>query len=663
LAELLISVKLKPNKLKNLILFFLFFSATVIFAQPITKYSTTNKKAISQYENAINSFQEGKIAEAKKDLQKAVQNDPKFAEAYSFLAELESDEKNYEKALEYYDISIKNNPNISYRRYLFAAQVALIIGDYAKAKSFIDPFLKFPGQKPIDIERAKQIADNANFGLEAIKNPVPFNPKNVGASINSEFNEYFPAITADGETFIVTRELRGEQFYGGANEDFYISSLKNNQWQTAKNLGKPINSAFNEGAPTISPDGQSFIFTACQMGPSFGPDRIGAGSCDLFFARKVGNSWEKPINLGPEINTSNWETQPSLSIDGKTLYFIRGSRDNRNRRSDIYTSILLENGKWSLPKPLSNVVNTPGNEQSLFIHPDGKTLYFASDGHPGMGGLDIFMTQMQDNGEWTKPVNLGYPINTKDEESGLIVGPDGKTAYFSSNREGGFGGLDVYSFELPENVRANPISFFKGQILDKETNKPLEAKFQLIDLEINKIIAESFSNKGNGEFLISLPIGKNYALNASAKGYLFYSENISLKDLKSTDKPFIKNVLMSPIKEGEKMILENVFFNTASFDLKNESKAELDKLFIFLKENENLSIEIMGHTDNVGDKKMNQILSENRCKSVITYLANKGIENNRLTFKGLGDAEPIADNNSEEGRAKNRRTEFKVVKK
>lgn len=649
--------------MKNIILAFILLSFSNTFAQTDGKYSSSNKKAISQFEDAIIYFQKGKTAEAKKELQKAIQVDPKFAEAYSFLAELEIEEKNYEKAIEYYEISIKNNPNISYRRYLFAAQVALVIGDYDKAKSFIDPFLKFPGQKPLDIERAKQISDNANFAIEALKNPVPFNPKNVGSAINSEFNEYFPAITADGETFIVTRELRGEQFYGGANEDFYISTLKNNQWQNAKNMGKPINSLFNEGAPTISPDGQSFIFTACQMGQSFGPERNGAGSCDLFFARKVGNSWEKPINLGPEINTSNWETQPSLSIDGKTLYFIRGSKDNRNRRSDIYTSILMETGKWSLPKPLSNIVNTSGNEQSLFIHPDGKTLYFASDGHPGMGGLDIFMTQLQENGEWTKPINLGYPINTKDEESSLIVGPDGKTAYFSSNREGGLGGLDIYSFELPEKTRANPITFFKGQILDKETQKALEAKFQLIDLETQKIIVESFSNKGNGEFLIALPIGKNYALNASAKGYLFHSENISLKNLKSPDKPFIKNILMSSIKEGEKMVLQNVFFNTASFDLKDESKTELDKLFNFLKENENLSIEILGHTDNIGDKKMNQILSENRCKSVIKYLTDKGINSTRLSFKGLGDAEPIAGNETEEGRAQNRRTEFKVVKK
>ncbi|MGE3824631.1 MAG: OmpA family protein, partial [Bacteroidia bacterium] len=296
-----------------------------------------------------------------------------------------------------------------------------------------------------------------------------------------------------------------------------------------------------------------------------------------------------------------------------------------------------------------------------FIHPDNQTLYFSSDGHVGMGRKDIYYSRKDALGNWQKPVNLGYPINTWNNDDSFIVGASGKIAYFASDRKGGFGSLDLYSFELYESARPTMVTYVKGSVFASDTKKPLVAKFELIDLETNKVVVESSSNSEKGEFLVSLPVNKNYALNVSKEGYLFYSENFSLKDIKDITKPYQLNVGLQPVKTGEKVILKNIFFETNSFQLKEESTAELQKLLGLLQKNKNLKIEIGGHTDNVGDDKSNQLLSENRAKSVYEYLTTNGIPAERLSYKGFGETAPLATNDTEEGRAENRRTEFTVL--
>ena len=441
-------------------------------------------------------------------------------------------------------------------------------------------------------------------------------------------------------------------------EDFLICKKNNNVWQQSVLIGNGINTEGNEGAPCLSVDGQTLFFVACQekADGTYAGGRKGLGSCDIFYSERVGENWSKPYNMGNVVNTNQYETQPSFSADGKSLYFV-SARGGGIGETDIYVSTLKPDGSWGFPMNLGPQINTPGKEESVYIHPDGKTLYFGSNGRVGMGGLDLYVSRMDDKGKWQAPVNLGYPINTYGDENSILVAASGDVAYFASNRAGGQGGLDLYQFDLYADARPGKVTYAKGKVFDIKTKKPLGAHFELIDLETGLVMMESNANSGNGEFLMCLPIDKNYMLNASQDGYLFYSENFSLKELADQMKPIMLDVPMQPIE------LEGVFFETAKFYLKPESKAELNKVVAFLNKNKTITGELSGHTDNVGDKKMNQLLSQNRAKSVYDYLVTNGIDAKRLIYKGFGDTKPKVANDTDEHRQMNRRTEFKVLGK
>ncbi|MBX7182583.1 MAG: OmpA family protein, partial [Bacteroidia bacterium] len=418
------------------------------------------------------------------------------------------------------------------------------------------------------------------------------------------------------------------------------------------NLGPPINTDGNEGAQCISPDGQWIFMTACNR-------RDGEGSCDIYISHKTANGWSEPRNPKSPLNSAKWESQPGFSVDGKTLYF-SSNRPGGKGGMDIWYSTFVTGKGWGEPKNLV-IVNTPGNEQSPFIHPDDQTLYFSSNGLPGMGEADLFYCRRQPDGYWGIPQNLGYPINTPGDEQSLIVSATGDTAFISTDKKGGFGNLDIYSFALYPEARPQTVTYFKGKITDKDNRQPLEANFELIDIATGEIKARSSSTPGTGEFLVSLPMNRNYALNVSKDNYLFFSESFELKGSNSASKPVFKNVELSPIKAGEKVVLKNIFFDSNKFDLKSESNAELDKLVELLKKNPSMKIEISGHTDNIGNKTANKTLSENRAKSVIDFLISKGIESGRLVPKGYGDEKPIDSNETETGRANNRRTEMTIL--
>jgi len=365
------------------------------------------------------------------------------------------------------------------------------------------------------------------------------------------------------------------------------------------------------------------------------------------------------MNLGESINSTNWESQPSLSADGRTIYFIRAPRKRRaNQNQDIYVAVKQVDNRWSKAERLSDVINSRHREETVLIHPDGVTLYFSSNGHPGMGGLDLFMSQKDSAGIWSTPVNLGYPINTINDENSLMVSTNGELAYFSSNMKGGFGDFDIYAFELHPNARPKPVTYVKGVVYDSLTHKAISARFELVDLDSGEEVYNSFSNPEDGEFLIPLPAGKVYALNVNQKGYLFYSDHFSLE---SNRLPFELNVPLLPLTEGGEVVLKNVFFDTDRFDLKPQSQTELDKLIRLLNQNPSLQIAIEGYTDNVGSDSHNRELSEQRAKAVYNYLVSKNIDENRLIYKGYGESKPIADNDTEKGRATNRRTAFRVT--
>ncbi len=624
-------------------------------------YTTNNKKAIKLYEEGKRYYDMRNNELAELSFIQALEKEPNFAEAELLLAYVYSEKPDYDKAIEHYQKSITIKSDLFPEAHASLGLLLLNKGEYEKAQTNFINYLKFTDSPLMMKPFAEKGLKDCEFAIEALKHPVPFNPVNLGAGVNTELPEYFPALSADGKYLLFTRRLDSKKTYTGYNEDFYLSINDGYNWMEAQNM-QGINSINNEGAPTISPNGQFIIFTSCEDPyEGYGPDRKGFGSCDLFYAYNIGGKWTAPKNLNRPINSQHWESQPSFSSDGKTLYFVRGMRSRSGvKQQDIWTSELSEGGVWSVPTMLSDVINTEGREESVFIHPDNQTLYFSSDGHPGMGGLDIFMSTKDANGNWTTPVNLGYPINTFNDENSLLVDAAGNLAYFASNREGGMGDLDLYAFELPENMKPNKVTYLAGKVFDAETKEVLPARFELINLKTGEVAVQSYADEVTGQYLVCLPVHQDYALNVSHPGYLFHSENFTLSS-GTIDKPFEKHVGMNKIKVGESVVLKNVFFETAKYDLKPQSKVELDKLIAFLKSNPNLKIELSGHTDNVGDKKSNQLLSENRAKAVYNYLTQNGVPTDRLTTKGYGDTQPIASNDTDEGRAENRRTEFKVM--
>ncbi len=656
-------------KAKFIITVVLVLCAAFFFAQkplPPGEYTTKDKKAIKHYEEGLKAYQTSNYKEAEDQLLKAIKQDDNFIEAHCAYAQIQGEKSNYELAEIHYKKAIDINPKFYARNFYDCGLTQFFQAKYEQAKTNFEIFLKFERIQPSTKEEAEFYLKNAKFAAVEIKKPKPFNPINMGPGINTETGEYFPAITGDGKQFIFTRGVPMPEYPGYFNEDFYVSNYKNNVWETAYPITN-INSAGNEGAPTLSADGNIMFFASCsnEEGDYGALDRKGFGSCDIFYSQKINGKWSRPRNGGSAINTANWETQPSFSSDGKTLYFIMGLRTRGGaKEGNIFMSLIGDDGKFSAPVKLNNNINTPFKEESVFIHPDNQTLYFSSEGHVGFGGLDIYMSKRLPTGDWGPPVNLGYPINTVKDENSLLVGPDGSIAYFASDRKGGFGGLDIYHFELPKELRPEKITYTKGKIYNARTKEALEASFELVDLDNGKTVTQSYSD-ANGQFFVTLTANKNYLVNVNKPGYLFYSDNFSLKG-KEADftKPYILEVPLEPIDTGRTVELKNIFFDVNKWDLKPESKAELEKLISFLTSNPKLKIELGGHTDNSGDKKFNQTLSANRAKAVYDYLVITGkIAAARLSFMGYAERRPKVPNDTPENKAKNRRTEFKVTSK
>ncbi|MGZ3764210.1 MAG: OmpA family protein [Mucilaginibacter sp.] len=617
-----------------------------IYAQE-RQYSTTDKGAIKYFSLATQSLDDHMYDEAVANLLKAIDEDHKFIEAHVVLADVYRQEWRYKEAIDQYRLALNLNPDFNRSIYYKLGDCELHQAEYTEAQQHLEKYLSFDNITAQTAFLAQKFVNDCKFSLQALQHPVPFKPENMGPEINTADDEYFPAITADENTLIFTRKINN-------NEDFYKSIKVDGKWQTATFLSDRINTArFNEGAQSLSQDGKVLFFTGCNR-----PD--GLGRCDIYVSQKKGNDWGKPFDLSPPVNTPGWESQPSISADGRTLYFV-SNRKGGYGGYDIWKSTLTEKG-WSEPENLGPNINTSMDEQSPFIHPDDSTLYFCSDGWPGMGGKDLFVSRLGKDGKWQKPENLGYPINSSGDENGLTLTANGNYAFFSSNKLSGQGGFDIYTFELPENLRPHRVTYVKGIVLDAVTKQPLESAVEIVDLAKNIPVYQDYSSPEQGDFLATLTTGKDYGLNISRDGYLFYSANFSLAGHEDKN-PFDITALLQPIEVGNKVILKNIFFDTNKFDIKTESKPELQKLINFLTLNRNVHIEVSGHTDNVGSDQFNQTLSENRAKAVYQYLVANGVDASRLVFKGYGETQPIASNDNDEGRSRNRRTEFKITAK
>jgi outer membrane protein OmpA-like peptidoglycan-associated protein len=618
------------------------------------KYHTTSAKALKAYKAGQTAFDYIDYLNAERYFNQAIETDANFYEAYMMLGELLSKLKRYGEAATNYQKAVSIDSTSYLPVFFNMATAEMMSGEYEKALNHYEVYL---AQDKIS-EKNKFIAErnlkNCEFAIEAVKTPVPFSPESVGVGINTSHDEYWPSITADGQTLMFTRQTRpGENVLRKmiSQEDFYISYRSGNTWEEALNAGAPLNTSQNEGAQSLSSDGNYMYFTAC--------DRPGGlGSCDIFFSAFNNGKWSFPVNLGSPVNTSHWESQPSINADGRILFF-SSNRPGGLGGKDLYYSLKKSNNRWGLPINLGEGVNTSGDEMSPFIHFDGRSLYFSSDGRPGMGGSDIFLTRMLDDSTWTKPVNLGFPINTYNDETGLTIESGGQKAYFSSKRDEKEG-KNIYSFRLYEAVQPHPVAYLKGKVTDKVTGQMLAAEYELVNLSTGLSV---FNNRtdDNGNFLVCLPSGNNYGLNVSKDGYLFYSENFMLEGQNSVLEPFLKDILLSPFRVGEKMLLANVFFEVDSWQLKKESVAELNKLSGLLENNTELKVEIGGYTDSTGSDEHNLSLSEKRALSVVDFLVKSGIRPERLSYKGYGNSSPVGDNITSEGRKLNRRTEVQIV--
>ncbi len=620
-----------------------------IYAQ---KTTSSQKKIEALYNEALTLSQQGNSLKSVQRLYEILKLDSTYYLARFALADLNHEAGKSEEEIENLERGLAHSGDSYPAGFKFLAEALYKKGDYSEALTRIEHYSAL--KKTINHAEQLLLA-SCRFASEAVKHPVTFQPIDPGDSINTEAEEYWPSLNAEANelvfTRLITKDKEGKKI-AYPQEDFYYSLSDSGRWHKAKPLGPPVNTEENEGAQTLSADGRLLIFTGCGRAD-------GIGSCDLYISVNKDGKWTLPVNMGEPVNSGAWESQPSLSADGETLYFV-SSRKGGKGNMDIWKAEKTGTSPDGVPQfgNVTNVaeLNTPGNDLSPFIHADGKTCYFASDGRPGMGGTDLFMTRLENN-KWTDPVNLGYPINTFRNEEGLTVEIGGEKAWFTSNRNPGHG-RDIFYFTLSDSLRPDPVSYLKGFVVDALTGKKLKANIVLSNLKTNKVVRSISQEENEGDFLVCLPSGNNYGLNITRKGYLFSSENLSLVDGYTKNRPREITIRLQPVVAGTFTTLKNIFFETNSWQLREESQTQLDEMVQFMKQNPGIVMELVGHTDRVGTESYNLELSKKRAETVASELVKRGIEPYRIKSRGAGFSVPVGDNATEEGRSANRRTEF-----
>ncbi|HET6243416.1 MAG: PD40 domain-containing protein [Bacteroidetes bacterium] len=568
----------------------------------------------------------------------------------------------FEKAVknlsEKYNEKKATEKNAPYITLYYLAQVYHLNYSFDNALTTFNQFKTFIGTT--DIQLNKEV-DNyikmCNNGKMFVNAPIQIEITNIGEKINSVYPEYAPVISADESVLIFTS--RRPESAGGKKtedgqyfEDIYISTKENGEWSTPVSISPNINTAAHEASVGLSVDGQSLL-----LYKSEGPEG------NIYISKLIGDKWEVPVKLSENITGKSWEPSASISADGNSLYFTSDRKGGFGGR-DIYKSKKLPNGDWSLPVNMGPEINTEFDEDGPFIHPDGKTLFFSSKGHSTMGGFDVFFSIMDENGKFQKPSNLGYPVNTTDDDIYYSLSADGKRAYYSSSKEGGFGEKDLYLLNFIEH-KETPLALIKGTILDVYGNVPL-VDIIVTDNETEEIVGIYYPNTKTGNYLFILPPGANYNISYEAEGYLFKSENIDVP-IDANYYVINQSINLQLIEIGQKIVLNNIFFDFGKSTLRSTSKVELQKLYTLLEKNPSLTVEISGHTDHIGSKEMNVKLSQERAQAVVTYITEKGMGGSRLLAKGFGSAQPLTNgknndgSDNPEGMQLNRRVEMKII--
>lgn len=618
-----------------------------------------DKKSKKSYTKALKCLKKGHKDKAIKQIEKVVADNPDFEAGLKKLSALYYENGSAEKAQNALTqlMTINESDGVTPKVAMTYAELAEAEGDYDKAisgveKGLMNQSLSEEVRKKMEFRKAE-----LEFRKEAYANPRTYEPVKLSASVNTDEMEYHPNFNADGSLLLYVKATNG-----GQNEDLYYATRQGD----SLSVGRPIrelNTRGQEGAFSLSQDGRVLIFTGCDLPTSI-------GGCDLYISFKKGNHWTAPQNMGSSINSRWWDSTPTLSSDNRTLYF-SSRRPGGKGGSDLWMARLDNHNRWGTPLNLGDQINTAGNEETPFIHADNKTLYFVSDTHMGLGSYDIFVSRLDDDDKWKTPVNLGYPINTAKREGGLFISLSGKKAYYSSNLgEDSADSGDLYHFDLPVQLRPDLVTYIKVEVRDAKTKGLMIAEASLVDLLSSEAI-KTFGTDVNGKILTTVKLGE-YALNVSKDGYLFHSENIVVNSTTSIDDPFSFKVYLEPIpekaapvaveSEAPKIILKNIFFETGSAELLGKSDGEISRLVSLLTDNADLKIKILGHTDDVGSESDNLRLSNERAKAVYDRLVQATINPKRLQYEGKGETQPIAENDTEEGRKTNRRTEFFIIK-
>ena len=628
--------------------------------QTVTMRADLDAKHQKRYAKAVKEMRQKKYSKSLKNIDRVLKKYPTFVDAILRKSGIYYNLGELPKAISALDQAIAVDPDYDPEVYFSKGVIYKQQKEYGLASASFSTYLDKAPQSD-KLQKATTYQAQTAFADKAIKNPVPYTPIKLPGDVNTGTSEYIPALTIDEEQIIFTRRVRGQ-------EDLYIASLIGGVYTSVREITE-LNTPGNEGVHTISADGQKIIFTACDRG------KLSLGGCDLFYSYITPAGWSTPTNMGKVINSTGWDAQPSLAADGNTLYW-SSNRKYGNGGNDIWMSTRTDSTGWSLPTPLSTHINTKYNEESPFIHPDGKTLYFRSNRPTGMGNYDIYYSRLDDStGLWSPAKNIGYPINTEESEGAMSVSLDGTKAFFATSQNTGQDGtmrnLDIYTFELYPEARPNPVTYIKAKITDAETGDPIVA-----NIEIVRLPDESFSKKtttsAQGSYLGSLLTGYNYACFVSAPGYTYHSEHFALETTATVFEPYLLSIALTAVPtstpadpatavEEVPMVMKNIFFVVGSAELTPDSDVEIRRLAMTLQTHPDMQVEIAGHTDNVGTDADNLKLSEERAKSVVLALVSKGIAKDRLYYKGYGETKPVATNDTAEGRALNRRTEFRIL--
>ena len=624
-----------------------------------------NERADKVYDKAIRAFRQRNYSETIRQLNNVIDIEPDYVDAYFVLGLIYIKERrmNLKAAKENFIKVIELCPDYDIYAYYHLSRIAYGSEDYEKAYEYISYFLEDVDKirTDEDYDEAVRIQDFAKFYEKMLKNPVPFNPKPV-PGISTEYDEYLPIISPDNEMALFTRKIkippRRDDITPRMSfkERFMYSYRQDGEFNRGQIMPFPFNRHDNEGGATLTIDNRFLFYTLCKYTKD-----MRYYNCDICYSEFKNGVWTEIQSMSNNVNLSNtWDSQPSITSDGKTLYFV-SDREGGYGGYDIYRTHKDNKDEWSIPENLGIVINTRGNEKSPFIHTDSQTLYFSSDGLMGLGGYDIFYSKLKENGSWSEPENIGYPINSYDDDLGFFVSTDGHYGYFASNKFAGFGGWDLYSFDLYEGARPEKVLFVKGKINDENNSGYKNTHIELKNIE-SKGITEIPVDSVTGKYVAAVLFRDDYIMTVKRKGYVQESKYISRLDIRFTT-PENLLIELKPIEVGKSYRLNDIYFDFNSYELNPESKIVIDEFFLFLNENPTLKVSIQGHTDNIGNDNDNLILSENRAKAVYEYLISLSVDIKRVDYKGFGESKPIDTNTTEAGRALNRRTEFVIVEK